>query len=294
MSESQNCQNTLNGKIHISGIGLFSGKKVSMSLIPAPEDHGIVFKRLDLASQPTILANVSNVEETDRTTFLGLGKHKIQTVEHLLSALSAYNIDNLLIEINGFEVPIVDGSSKEFAKLIKQVGIKKQNKQAKVLKISQPISFSEKHVDLIALPSDEYKISFTLHHPFSEFLNSQYFSYKVDSRTYLSEIAPSRTYSIYEEIKYFLDNNLIKGGSLENAVVIKDNKVINSEGMRFPNEMVRHKILDLIGDLSLTGCRLSAHIISIRSGHLTNIRFAKKLFNLVKERDCNEQYSIKS
>lgn len=283
LSPKDNFQNTLKNDISISGIGLFTAQKVKITIRPAPVDHGIVFKRIDLEDTPILKANLNLVKDTDRRTLIGLKKASIQTIEHILSALAAYNIDNALIEIDGGEVPIFDGSSKTFVDLIERAQIEKQNKLAKVFSLSQAVYLSENNIHLIALPSDRYKISFTLHHPNSDFLKSQYFSYVIDEKTYKNEIAPSRTYSIYEEIKPLLDNNLIKGGSLDNAVVIKDNKVMNKDGIRFANEMVRHKILDLMGDLSLIGKRFKMHIIAIKSGHLTNIKFAKKLITYLKE-----------
>lgn len=278
-----NFQNTIKAKASISGIGLFTGKKVKVNFFPAKEDHGVIFKRIDLEDKPVFPAKLNFVEETDRTTFVGIGNKRIQTVEHLLSTLAAYKIDNLLIEVDGPEMPIIDGSSQKFAELIEQTGIEKQSKLAKLLKLENPVSFTANYINLMALPSEEYRITFIIHHPENKFLSTQYYSYVVDEQTYLKEISPSRTYSVYEEIKYLLDNNLIKGGSLDNAVIIKDNEVVNSEGTRFPNEMVRHKILDLMGDFYLIGNRFAAHIIAIRSGHLTNIKFAKKLINYLKE-----------
>jgi UDP-3-O-[3-hydroxymyristoyl] N-acetylglucosamine deacetylase len=179
-------------------------------------------------------------------------------------------------------MPIIDGSAKYFAELFEKVGMQKQKKVAKILTLSEPVYFTENYVTLVALPSDEYKISFTIHHPQNAFLNTQYYSYSVQKKTYIKNIAPARTYSIYEEIKPLLDNNLIKGGSLDNAVVIKDNKVLNPEGIRFSDEMVRHKVLDLMGDLRLIPERFFAHIVAIRSGHLTNVRFAKKLIKILR------------
>ncbi len=275
-------QNTIKNDVSISGIGLFTGEKVKITIRPAQSDNGIVFKRVDLKDKPLLKADLNLVKEADWRTLLGFGKSSIQTVEHILSAFAAYNIDNALIEVDGPEIPIFDGSSKVFVDLIEQAKIQKLDRKAKIFVLKEPIYFSEDYIHLIALPSDSYKISFTLHHPKSDFLRSQYFSYIIDSKTYKIEIAPSRTYSIFEEIKPLLDNNLIKGGSLKNAVVIKEDKVMNKDGVRFANEMVRHKILDLMGDLFLIGNRFLAHIIAIRSGHLTNIKFAKKLLACLK------------
>jgi len=275
-------QNTIKNDITVSGIGLFTGEKVKITIHPAKPNHGIVFKRVDLKDKPILKANLNLVREADRRTLIGFGKSSVQTIEHILSAFAAYNIDNALVEIDGSEVPVFDGSSKTFVDLIEKAKVQKLDQKAKVLSLNEPVYFSENYIHLIALPSDEYKISFTLHHPSSDFLKSQYFSYTVDEKTYKTEIAPSRTFSVYEEIKPLLDNNLIKGGSLKNAVVIKDNKVMNEDGVRFENEMVRHKILDLMGDLSLIGNRFLAHIIAIRSGHLSNIKFAKKLLTYLQ------------
>ncbi len=270
-------QKTIKEKVSISGIGLFYGEKVKITLHPAPCNSGVVFKRIDLPNKPILPVSLNLVKESDRRTVLGFGKESIITVEHLLSALAAYGVDNVLIEIDGFELPICDGSSKFFAEVLESTGLKTQDEKVKIFTLDKPLHYTEGYIHLVAVPSDEYRISFTLHHPTNSYLKSQYLSYVVDENTYLKEIAPSRTYSIYEEIKPLLDKNLIRGGSLENAVVIKEGKVLNSGGVRFYDEMVRHKILDLIGDLSLIGMKFKAHIIAIRSGHFTNVKFAKKL-----------------
>lgn len=275
-------QNTLKEKISISGLGLFTGKKTKVNIYPAKEDHGIVFKRIDKKKSILWPANLKYVQAADRTTSVGFDEKKVQTVEHLLSALAASKIDNALIEVDGSEIPILDGSAKYFVEAIDAAGMQKQTKEADVLKLLQPVYFSEKDIHLIALPSNEYRISFTIHHPSNKFLRSQYFSYLVEKDSYAKEIASSRTYCIYEEIQPLLDNKLIKGGSLNNAVVIKNEKVLNS--LRFEDEMVRHKILDLIGDFCLIGNRFLAHIIAIKSGHFANINFAKKLINHLEKK----------
>ncbi|OGN61444.1 MAG: UDP-3-O-[3-hydroxymyristoyl] N-acetylglucosamine deacetylase [Chlamydiae bacterium RIFCSPHIGHO2_12_FULL_27_8] len=269
-------QKTINEKISFNGIGLFTGEKVSLNIYPADEDTGIVFLRKDLKNVPLIKIDLSLITESDRRTMIGLDKNSIQTVEHLLSALYSLEIDNALIEIYGSEIPIYDGSSKYFVEKFLEIGLKDQNKIKKFFSINNPVYFSEDFTHIIALPSNEFRISFTFHSK-NTFIGSQYYSYLVDPESYLEQIAPCRTFSVYEEIKYILDNNFIKGGSLDNAVVIKDNAVLNKEGVRFKDEMVRHKILDMIGDLSLIGKRFNAHIISIKSGHLTNVKFAKLL-----------------
>ncbi len=273
----QNKQQTLKNEIEISGLGLFTGKDVTIRLIPAGENHGIVFQRTDLENKPKIPAHVKYVSEINRTTIIKKDNVQIQTVEHLLSALSAYGIDNLLIQISGPEILIGDGSSKIFVDNIDEVGVEKQNADKNFLKIDKPIFFSNEEIHIVAIPANEYRISYTLNYPNNDFLKSQYFTFLVNSKLYKKEIAPCRTYSLYEEIKPYLDNNLIKGGGLNNAVVIKDNKVLNPEGLRFFDEMVRHKILDLMGDMSLIGNPILAHIIAIKSGHLSNVAFARKI-----------------
>ena len=276
-------QKTLKEKISFSGIGLFSGEKTKITLHPADIDTGIVFKRTDISNSPKIYCDINKVKESDRRSQIGIGQDSVLTVEHLMSAIFAYGIDNVFIEVNGPEVPIYDGSSKDFAKTIESAGTLMQNKKRKIFRLDHPVSFTEGIVTLIAVPSDEFRISFTLHHPTNEYLKSQYFSYLIDQNTYLQNIAPSRTFSVYEEIKPLLDNNFIKGGSLDNAVVIKDGNVINKEGVRFKDEMVRHKILDLMGDLALLNRKFNAHIIAIRSGHFTNVKFGKKILKYLKE-----------
>ena len=275
------CQNTLKSKVCFSGIGLFTGEKTEVTIHPAHVNHGIVFKRVDLFDKPFILAKLENVKETDRSTSVGLDKKNIQTVEHLLSALYALKIDNALIEVKGPEIPIMDGSSNLFVKLINEVGVQKQDSKNNILQLFEPVYFNERHVHIIALPSDEFRISFAIHHPNCDILKSQYYSF-AESDSYVKDIAPSRTFCIYEEIEPLINNNFLKGGSLDNAVIVKDGKIINKEGIRFSNEMVRHKILDMMGDLSLIGQRIKAHIIAVRSGHFTNILFAKKLLNHLK------------
>jgi UDP-3-O-[3-hydroxymyristoyl] N-acetylglucosamine deacetylase len=270
-------QRTLKKKASIAGIGLFTGSKVSLTLNPAEENHGIVFQRVDLPNKPKILARLDHVKETPRCTILGDEKINIQTVEHLLSALSAYEIDNLLIEITGPEVPVCDGSSRAFVDLIEQTGILLQKKKRRVIAFTKPIYWSQKEVHIVALPSTDFRISYLLHYPRNEMLKSQFYSTSIDSSIYKEEISTSRTFSVYEEIEPLLEKGFIKGGGLNNAVIIKDNKVLNPEGLRFPEEMARHKILDLIGDLSLLGGKILGHIIAIRSGHFSNISFAKEV-----------------
>jgi UDP-3-O-[3-hydroxymyristoyl] N-acetylglucosamine deacetylase len=276
-------QKTIKREASLSGTGLFTGQQVSVTLKPAPKNFGIVFQRIDLADKPKFPASLDFVKETPRCTIIGYGTVGILTVEHLLSALAAYEIDNLLIEINGPEVPACDGSSEPFVKMIEECEIVEQMANKKILKIEKATYWSKGDVHIVALPSDLYRISYLLHYPNSEILKGQYFTSQIDSLTYKKSIAPCRTFSIYEEIEPLLKKGFIKGGVLDNAVIIKDNKILNPDGIRFPEEMARHKILDLVGDLSLMyKCsKFFGHIIAIRSGHSSNISFARMLHEMV-------------
>lgn len=272
-------QKTLAFPLHFEGIGLFSGKRIEMTLLPAKAGHGIVFQRMDLPGQPLLPARLEYVKATPRCTILGRGNTEIQTVEHFLSAMAALGIDNLLVQVSGPEMPIGDGSALPFVELVRHAEKREIPARRKFAAIQSPIYFEKNDVTLIALPSDEFRISYTLHYPHSSFIGSQFYSFSLDEEKFVQEIAPSRTFCLYEEIAPLLEKGVIRGGGLESAVVIKDDRVANPEGLRFKDEMVRHKILDLIGDLYLLGKPLLAHIIAIRSGHAANVEFARVLQN---------------
>lgn len=274
-------QRTLQRTVSASGIGLFSGEKVSIRLCPAEENWGIVFQRVDLPHRPLLPARSEYVQGTPRCTVIGNGKDSVQTVEHLLAALRAYGIDNLLIEISGSEVPIFDGSSLHFVSMIEEAGISEQASEKKVYKLQTPAFWSKGEIHLIALPSEESRISYTLHYPQSKAIGTQFYSYVLGQESFKKEIAPCRTFSVYEEIAPMIEKGLIKGGSLDSAVIIKEDAVVNPEGLRFPYELVGHKVLDIIGDLSLVPPFL-AHVVAIRSGHASNNAFAKELLNHIK------------
>ena len=277
-------QKTLRREIAVSGFGIFTGVSVSVKICPAPIDTGLVFRRVDLKDSPEIPAQVGFVQDFPRCTCLGVGGVSIVMVEHLLSALYAYGIDNARIEVTGPEIPGSDGSSKLFVELIEEVGCEIQEKKSRSILIQKPLFWSQGNVHLIALPSPEFRLSYTMHYPKSPLIKSQYYSVCLNPDLYRDEIASCRTFSLYEEILPFLEKGLIKGGGLENALVIQGDKILNPEGTRFPDEMVRHKVLDLIGDLSLIGVRLYAHIIAICSGHSSNVAFAKILSETLQPR----------
>jgi len=273
-------QKTLQKSAELSGLGLFTGAESRVRLVPAAKDTGIIFQRMDLPGQPEIPARVEFVAGTPRCTCLGSGGASVQMVEHLLSALYALGIDNLRIEVTGPEIPAGDGSAKEWVRLIDEAGIEELNASSKILRIEKPVYWSQGDIQIVALPSPELRISYTLHYPQSPVIRSQFYSY---SDRYREEIAPCRTFSLYEEIAPFIEKGLIKGGGLDNALVIHGDRVMNPEGARFPDEMVRHKVLDMLGDLSLVGSFIQGHILSIRSGHAANVAFGKVLFSQVKE-----------
>ncbi len=279
LSTSRNKQRTLAKSVSFSGIGLFTGEKVNVTFLPSIENSGIVFQRSDLPNKPVLPAKVEHVRSTPRCTIIGNEVFSIQTVEHVLAALKAYGIDNLIIELDGPEIPSFDGSAAPFVELIEKAGVTSQSLPKEIYCLSAPVFWSKGEVHLVALPSDEFRISYTLHYPHSEFLKSQFYTLAINGENFKKEIAPARTFALYEEIVSLIEKGGIKGGSLENSVVIKGGSILNPEGVRFEEEMARHKILDLIGDLSLVGRNFLAHIIAIRSGHFSNTSFAKELEN---------------
>ncbi len=272
-------QKTLASESSFSGVGLHTGKEVVLRFCPALAGEGITFKRVDLPGKPLVPALVEYVQDTTRSTNIGVDNVRIHTVEHVLAALKAYDIDNLCIEVSAPEPPIANGSSDVFVEMIKQAGVKELGSELPLARIEKPIYFSDGDIHMVAIPSDEYRVSYTLHYPETEGIGTQYFSSEITQDVFTRELAPCRTFAKYEEVSYLIDQGLIKGGSLDNAVIVKDDVVFSKEGLFFPDEMVRHKVLDLIGDLSLVGFPFLAHIISIRSGHCSNVAFAKKIYD---------------
>lgn len=272
-------QATLQKELAVSGRGLFTGKEVSVRFRPAPEGTGILFRRVDLPGSSPIPASVSSVVATLRCTTLGVGEARVQTVEHFLSVLSVLGIDNLFIDIDAEEMPILDGSSLPYLSLIQEGGIEEQSARRKVYVIREPLYWSQGEIHLVALPSPNFRISYTLSYPKDPLLEAQYLSFAIDKETYEEQIAPCRTFALFEEIEAMVKAGILKGGGLDCGVVIREGVVLNPEGPRLPQEMVRHKILDLIGDLSLIQADLCAHVIAIKSGHSSNVGFARLIQN---------------
>ena len=280
-------QRTLRRSISTSGKGLFCGETIDLTISPAAAGTGIWFKRLDCPKSSPLKATLEAVKSTPRCTILGNEEIQIQTVEHLLSALRAFHIDNAVISLSGPEVPICDGSALPFVEMIKEAGVQELSSKREFYTISEPIFLSQNDIHLVALPAQEFRISYTLHYPFSPLIQSQYYSFVLDEENYEKEIAPSRTFCLYEEIAPLVEKGLVKGGGLDSAVVVAEDRILNPEGLRFGNEMVRHKIVDLLGDLSLMQVSLHAHILAVRSGHATNVAFARLLKNQITTKESS-------
>lgn len=266
-------QQTLNRPAEFSGIGLHSGNRVNMTILPAPANTGVRFRRADLEGKPEIEARVENVSETNRSTTLAKGNVKIHTVEHVLAALAGYGIDNAIIELDSNEPPIGDGSSREFCKIIQAAGIAPQAEKRETFTPSEPIELVSGETVMMLFPNDNLKITCTSAGKGGRF--TQFFSVELSPKTWEQELSHARTFCFFEEIEHLIKNNLIKGGGLENAVVIRDDAVLTTEPLRYPEEFVRHKMLDIVGDLSLVGKPIRGHLVAIKPGHATNCEFAK-------------------
>ena len=274
-------QRTLSSKIRASGVGLHTGKKISLTLKPAPSNSGIVFKRTDIESAP-IKASLENVFDTRLSTSLSNNEIKISTVEHLLSALAGIGIDNAIIELDGPEVPIMDGSARPFVFMIQSAGIQEQSAAKKFIKIKKTIEVKQDEKWAKIEPFDGFKVAFTIdfdHPAFSE--TSQSSEIDFSSVSYLSQVSRARTFGFAKDIELLRKNNLALGGSVNNAIVIDDYKVVNEEGVRFQDEFVKHKILDAIGDLYLLGHGLIGSFSAYKSGHHLNNLLLRELINNV-------------
>ena len=269
-------QHTLAGPATLEGTSLHTGQKVTLTLKPAPDGHGFKFRRIDLPDQPFINADVDKVQTVERATTLAEGSVKVHTVEHVISALTGMGVDNALIEMDANEPPIGDGSSRPFVEMIRKAGIVAQPSPRRVWEIRETIHQETADGTLITIvPSKTFKISVTNVGPDGRF--TQYFSSEITPEKYEKEIAPARTFVYYEDVKPLLEKGLIKGGSLESAVVIRGDEIMSKEPMRFNNEFARHKALDIIGDLMLSGVRIHGHVIAVKPGHGPNTKMAATL-----------------
>ena len=268
-------QRTLNREKSIKGKALHTGEDVTLTLKPAPASSGFVFRRTDLYGKPEIKPLASSVTELIRSTTISNGNAKIHTIEHVLSALSGCGIDNAIIELDASEPPILDGSAKPYVELIQSAEPVDLGEDREFLKLSSPISVSSGNRSIIALPHDGLRITCTSAD--DRGIHVQHMSIDIDPENYVQEIAPSRTFTLYEDIEELLKLGKIRGGSLDSAVVIKGGQIMSKEPLRFEDEFVRHKILDIVGDLCLLGKPLHAHIIAVRPGHSLNSELTAKI-----------------
>ncbi len=306
---------TIGGSISYTGIGLHTGEIVTIVFKPAKDGAGIVFVRTDLLNRPTIPADIDHVVDYSRGTTLGVKNATVATTEHVLAAIKGIDIDDVIVEINGPEVPVADGSAVVFVNLLKKVGLVEGESEREYLEFEEPISFSapEENVDVVIVPSNELKVTFMVdyRHPY---LGTQY-TWLPSMEVFEKDFAPARTFCFIDEIFYLMSNNLIKGGSLDSALVIAnpdideekfrelyeffdykkpvpigDNGIVNETPLRFYNEFVRHKVVDLIGDIALLGVPVKGHILAARSGHKTNVELVKKLRQMYKKQELQKIY----
>lgn len=275
-------QRTLAREVSIQGNALHTGENVTLTLRPAPAGSGIVFRRLDLSGSPELRPRVDLITDLVRATTIQSGHAKIHTVEHVLSALAGCGIDNAVVEMNASEPPILDGSARPFVNLILQGEPVEQDADREYFELDAPVSVTRGNSSVIALPCDQFKVSCTSAD--DRGIHTQHLSLTVDPDVYMTQVAAARTFTVYEDIESLLKLGKIKGGSLDCAVVIRGDKIISKEPLRFPDEFVRHKILDIIGDLSLLGLPLKAHIVATRPGHAINAELTKALAAKLEER----------
>lgn len=275
-------QRTLAREVSIKGNALHTGDAVTLTMKPAPAGSGVIFKRIDLHGSPELRPRVDQVTDLVRATTIQSGHAKIHTVEHVLSALHGCGVDNVIIEMDASEAPIMDGSARPFVNLILQGEPVEQDKEREYFELDAPVSVTRGNSSIIALPCDTLKISCTSAD--DRGIHTQHLSLTIDPETYQSQIAAARTFTIYEDIEELLKLGKIRGGSLDCAVVIRGDKIISKEPLRFKDEFVRHKMLDIIGDILLLGLPLKAHIVATRPGHAINAELTRLLFEKLQER----------
>ncbi len=306
-----NFQRTINEEGNLEGIGLHTGKKSKLKFLPTVINHGIKFQRIDLDGMPIVDADVNNVIAVERGTTIKQNDATISTVEHLLAAIVGLQIDNILIQIDGEEIPILDGSSKYFIECLEKCGLKTQDAARKYIEISEKITYNdeENNVEISIYPHNDYRITSMVDYN-SEILGSQHYTLNQISN-FKKDVSDARTFCFLHEIEDLFKKNLIKGGDLDNAIVIVDKVIdekklkeisqllgkknikvdkqgiLNNIKLKYNNEPARHKLLDIVGDLALVGRPIKGHIIAARPGHKSNIEFAKILKNFVKKRNIN-------
>ena len=268
-------QRTISKESSIKGKSLHTGNEVTLTFKPARPNTGYTFKRVDLYGKPEIKPEVSLVHDLVRSTTISNGNAKVHTIEHVLSALSGCGIDNVIIELDSSEPPILDGSARPFVELIMESGPIEQEQDRDYLELKEPICVGSENRSIVAIPHDGLKITCTSSD--DRGAHVQHLSVDIDSDFYTSNIAPARTFTLYEDIEKLLKLGKIRGGSLDSAIVIKGDKIMSKEPLRFEDEFVRHKILDIVGDLCLLGKPLKAHLIAVRPGHALNSELSQKI-----------------
>jgi UDP-3-O-[3-hydroxymyristoyl] N-acetylglucosamine deacetylase len=277
-------QSTINKRVDFGGIGIHSGETVSVSLIPAPVNTGIVFKPADGTRGEGVHAHIRNLLFTHNAITVGRDGFSVQTIEHFMAVFYALGISNLFVLVDGMELPILDGSSRDIVFKIEEAGIYNQNAFQDVFFIPYPVWIENGGSYLIALPADDFKMTYTIDFSSkSRAIGTQTAHYRIDRNTFVKSIAPSRTFGFYEEIETLKENRLARGGSLENALIFTKEKLVN-DSLRFADECVRHKMLDLIGDLSLIGCPLRGHFIAHKSGHTMDMELVRRIDRMIKRK----------
>jgi UDP-3-O-[3-hydroxymyristoyl] N-acetylglucosamine deacetylase/3-hydroxyacyl-[acyl-carrier-protein] dehydratase len=314
----QALQATVASPVTLTGLGLHTGETSSITFRPAPPDTGVVFIRTDLDGRPEIKADIDHVIDIDRGTTIGANGARVHTVEHLLAALMGMGIDNVYVEIDGPEPPVGDGSAMPFVEVLQDSGKKEQEAPRRYLEVEETITYAEpdRGVDLVVLPSDRFQITFMVDYQ-NPGLGTQYTSMYGLEEEFVTEFASARTFCFLSEVEELMERNLIRGGSIDNAVVIIDHaisddrfkelqdhfgvpgdaprdtgEVIVGGGFRFPNEPVRHKTLDLIGDFALLGMPLKAHVLTARSGHAANVEVVRKLRQYQERKEIEHKYQL--
>jgi len=285
-------QRTLKNTIRATGIGLHSGDKVYLTLHPADINSGISFRRVDLDEPVTIQATPENVGETMLSTTLARGDIKVATIEHLLSALAGLGIDNAIVDVSAAEVPIMDGSAGPFIFLLQSAGVLEQDAPKQYIRIKKPIRVEDAEKWAAFEPFDGFKVTFTIdfdHPAFSDHLKTSVMDFS--STTFVKEVSRARTFGFMKDIEFLRENNLALGGSLDNAIVVDDDRVLNEDGLRYADEFVKHKILDAIGDLYLLGHSLIGEFKGFKSGHALN---NKLLLALLENKDAWEKVSFEN
>ncbi len=268
-------QKTITKTVSFSGIGLHTGNLTTITFKPAPTDHGVVFYRVDLPGRPAIEANIDHVVDVSYAVTLAANGAKVSTVEHVLATIVGLGLDNLEIEVDANETPVGDGSALPFTTILKSAGVVEQDAEREVIRVEEPVYYKYNDVTLSVLPADRLRVTMTYAYDHVA-VGTQYASFDITPEVFEKEIAPARTFTYLRKVKELQELGLIKGGTLENAVVIGDESILNDD-LRYPDEFVRHKILDLLGDMFLLGKPVQGHVVGVKSGHARHVEFCQQI-----------------